>query len=445
MIAVAKLSTVGSNPIVVVLVAILLVVAGRKVAQRVARSDRDPGLVKIITWGLVLHLLCAPAQIFIVDHIYHGLSDYNRYLFQGTYLADNIRAGHFTLTGTGITKILGDGMVSIISSVVLLTALGPKRSPRKFLVFAFFSFVGDVCFYRAFSITFTGASNCRYARYFLFFLPSLLFLDRRHQQRSSHDLGPRRRHVGRRQGSRGAKGGYILILVGTLIAVGVRPHELALLLVAFSIAILFRGRDPIRRRASAAVSSRSCSSSSWWAELAYLAQKLLGLDLSSAITSRVNANNSNGTRGSAFGSNNSTSYSSNPLYYPKDLYTVLFDPLPINAHSGSQLLAAGENASILFVLILASLRQLKSVFRVALRKPYILVCVIYSIAFLYVFAARKPGPDPKESGSFFLPFLLALLAIPISPKGTPPRYPWERRRVRRRDRARHAAPTRRPR
>jgi hypothetical protein len=436
-IAVARLASVGSNPIVVVVVAVLVVIAGRKVARRVASNDRDPGLVKILTWGLVLHLLCAPAQIFVVDHIYNGLSDYNRYLFQGTYLADNIRAGHFTLSGTGITTILGDGMVSIISSVVL-SILGPNKL-AEFLVFAFLSYVGDVCFYRAFSITFPGANTRRYA-YFLFFMPSLLFwtADISKEAVMTFALGVATLGVAKVLAR--AKGGYILILVGTLIAVGVRPHELALLLVAFAIAMLFRGRDPNQK---ARLSRRIFTVVFIILVLggtAYLAQKLLGSTSLSAITSKVNANNSNGT-GVGFGSSN-VSYSSNPLYYPKDLYTVLFDPLPITAHSGSQLLAAGEN-SLIVLLILASLRQLKSVFRVMLRKPYILVCVIYSIAFVYVFAALGNLGLIERERVLLLPFLLALLAIPISPKGTPPRYPWERRKVRRKDRARHAAPPRR--
>ncbi len=42
--------------------------------------------------------------------------------------------------------------------------------------------------------------------------------------------------------------------------------------------------------------------------------------------SQVEANNQG--VGAGFGSSK-VPYSSNPLYYPRDVYTVLFDPLPI--------------------------------------------------------------------------------------------------------------------
>ena len=43
--------------------------------------------------------------------------------------------------------------------------------------------------------------------------------------------------------------------------------------------------------------------------------------------------------GAGFGSSN-VPYSSNPLYFPRDVFAVLFDPLPIQAHSITQLAAA---------------------------------------------------------------------------------------------------------
>ena len=383
-----------------------------------------------------MHLLCAPAEIFVVDHIYHGVADYNRYVFQGTNLANNIRAGHFTFAGTGITKILDDGLVSIYSSVVL-TVVGPNKL-AEFLIFAFFSFIGDICFYRAFSITFPGANKRRYA-YMLFFMPSLLFwtADASKEAIMTVSLGVAALGVAKVLARQ--KGGYLFILIGVAIGIGIRPHELALLLVSFAVAMFFRGRDPnlkgrISRRIFTVLFLIIVLGGS-----AYVTEKLLGSTSFSTITAKVNANNLGTATG--YGSSN-ISYSSNPLYYPKDIYAVLFDPLPVTAHHGSQLLAGGENTLIL-ILVLTSLRQLRSVFRVARWKPYMIVCLIYSLAFMYVFAALGNLGLIERERVLFLPFFFALLAIPVSPKGGERMYPWERARQKRRDRPRHAGAKRR--
>jgi hypothetical protein len=130
-------------------------------------------------------------------------------------------------------------------------------------------------------------------------------------------------------------------------------------------------------------------------------------------------------------------FSSNPLYYPRDIYTVMFDPLPITAHGKSELFAGLENMVIL-VLILSSLRQLRCVVRACRLRPYVLLCVIYSALFMYAFAALGNLGLIYRERTLLLPFLLVLLAIPVSKKGSPPRYPWERRVLSRKERRRAA-------
>ena len=126
--------------------------------------------------------------------------------------------------------------------------------------------------------------------------------------------------------------------------------------------------------------------------------------------------------------------------YPKDIYAVLFDPLPFTAHGASEYLAAAENTVIL-VLVLRSLRQLVAVFRVARWRPYVMACLIYSASFLYVFAALGNLGLIEESVVCCCRSSSSFSAFPSHPKGKPPTFPWEKRRVRRRDRATTAALT----
>jgi len=117
-------------------------------------------------------------------------------------------------------------------------------------------------------------------------------------------------------------------------------------------------------------------------------------------------------------------YTPGPKGYFKDVYTVVFDPLPINAHGNTQRVAALEN-TIILVLILISLRRLRYVLRAAFLRPYVLLALMFTIAFPYAFAALGNLGLIDRERVLFLPFLLVLLAIPVSPKGSPPTLPWE--------------------
>ena len=120
-------------------------------------------------------------------------------------------------------------------------------------------------------------------------------------------------------------------------------------------------------------------------------------------------------------------YSTNVATFPRDVYEVLFNPLPIHAHGSGQRVAALENLTII-ILILASLRQLRILPRVAFARPYVMLCLVYSAAFMYVFAALGNLGLIERERVMLLPFFLVLLAIPRAPRGSPPRYPWELRR-----------------
>jgi len=76
-------AAVPSNLLISALVVAILFGLGRVIIQRVAYAEANPWLVRILTIALVLHLLAAPAQIFVVDHFYHGIADWTRYVGQG--------------------------------------------------------------------------------------------------------------------------------------------------------------------------------------------------------------------------------------------------------------------------------------------------------------------------------------------------------------------------
>ena len=80
------------------------------------------------------------------------------------------------------------------------------------------------------------------------------------------------------------------------------------------------------------------------------------------------------------------------------------------------------------------MRQLRAALRAARAKPYVMMCLVYSLGFLYAFAALGNLGLIERERTLLFPFLMVLLAIPVSAKGEPKQYPWEMRRLRRRQR-----------
>jgi hypothetical protein len=225
--------------------------------------------------------------------------------------------------------------------------------------------------------------------------------------------------------------GYPLIPLGILLGIFTRPDEFALLVGAFAVAMVFRPRSTRR-----AVAGRRVGSIVFLGLIlgvtGGLTVKLIhdthaGVGQVLSLTNKNNASVPTGVSGS------NVPYSSDPLTYPRDVYTVLFDPLPITAGSLTQGIASLENTVIL-IFVLASLRRLKLVFRAGRERPYVILCAVYSVAFIYAFAALGNLGLITRERTLLIPYLLVLLALPVSAKGEPPQYPWERARVSRSER-----------
>jgi hypothetical protein len=419
---------VGTDLPVALLTVVVLGYLGYLIVDRVARGDSYVTLRKVLLASLILHLACAPLQIFVVNHFYHGVSDWLRYTHQGAVLADNWRNFHFTTQGAQLQGIVGKGATSIFGGVIM-TLVGPNLLAA-FFGAAFTSFVGTAIFYLAFRITFPEANRKRYAWLVLLF-PSLLFWTADVSKEAGMLLALSLVAYGMALILQGRALGYPIGTLGGAFALVIRPDELVILVVAFALAMVVRGLfrqgraiRPIRILAAVLVVGAFVILTGTAAS--HFVHLTGGNGLSGTLNN-VGANNQ-GT-GAGFGSSN-VPYSSNVLDFPRDVYTVLFDPLPIAARSLTQLAAAAENILILAVLLL-SLRQLRCLFRASIQRPYVMVCAVYSLVFLYAFAALGNLGLITRERTLLLPFLFVLPAIPLAPEGEYP-YPWQlARRLRR--------------
>ncbi len=409
----------ASNPITAAVVFVVLIGISRPIIVRVAGAEAKPWLVSILTASLVLHLFCAPAQIFVVDHFYHGIADWIRYDSEGAKLAPGFRHLDFSLAPGHLQGIVNDGSVSIAAGIVF-TIVGTNQLAA-FMVFAWLSFLGGILFFRAFTLTFPGADARRYA-YLIFFLPSLLFWTADVSKEAIMTVSLGLVAYGAAKILARRAGGYSLSLVGVAVGILIRPNELVLIVAGFTVAMMVSSAGGRRgegsRRLLRVVFFGSILALSGFLTVHYLSH-------SAGSLSALQHNNDSGGSGGV-------PYSSDPLTYPRDIYEVLLNPLPFNFHGKGELVAAGENSLILIVL-LASLRQLRMVPRAVFARPYVMMCTVYSLAFFYAFAALGNLGLIYRERTLLLPFLLVLVCIPRSPKGQPRRFEWE---LRRRDRKR---------
>jgi len=404
--------SVHSNPSIAFLIAVILTILTFPIARRAAAREKDPGLYRILMAAVIAHLLFSSIQLYVVNHIYHGITDYNRYVNQGGILAR--RFDQFNFSTANIQPpvvVLGAGSVSIAAGVVM--AIVGVNKLALFYVFSWLAFLATLAFFRAFCITFPEGNHRRYA-WAVFFLPSLLFWTAGISKETMMYLSLGLMALGAARVLAQQRGGAVLLVIGAITGIYVRPQELLLFMGAFVMAGLFRRASRrsfkgIRRIAVMALQG---------------ALLLAAISLSQQLNKHAPVFNLTKLSQNNIGQNSSQLYHPGPGGYPKDIYTVLFDPLPFTAHNKTQWLAAFENV-VIIALFLTSFRRLRRLPRAAFTRPYLLLCCLYSAAFPYAFAALNNLGLIDRERVLMLPFLLVPLCLPVSPRDRPKTYPWE--------------------
>ena len=318
-----------------------------------------------------------------------------------------------------------------------MALVGPNQLAA-FFVAAWISFVGTVFFYKAFAVTFPGVDR-RFYVWLIFLFPSILFWTADVGKESAMLFALGLTAYGMALVLARFNRGYLYALIGGAIGIVVRPNELVLLVGGFAIAMVVRALvrggqlTQVRRRGPIRMIGAFVFVVAAVAIVGLTARHLIhpltnsGGGLGSALT-KLNQNNGVGT-GAGFGSSG-VPYSPNPLYYPRDVYTVLFDPFWFNARSTTQIIASVEN-TLIFAVFVYSLRRLRYLFRVCAQRPYVLMALIYCLGFFYAFAALGNLGLITRERTLVLPLLFAVLAIPVARPGERP-YPWQVRRAKHR-------------
>lgn len=375
-------------------------------ARRTAATEEDPRLARLIMLALVLKLLAAVVRYLVAFEVYDGSADAKTYISEGARYAEQIRQGDIDYVGTSGGS---DGTHFIRQLTGWIFALTGPTAVGGFLVYSWLGFLGLYGFFRAFRVAVPHGDHRRYAM-LVFFLPSLLYWPSSIGKEAWMllTLGLSAYAVARIMVHRFS--GYLLLVPGLLGAAAVRPHMAALLAAGLPLSYL------LRRSARPSVFSLLAKGVGALVILAALtfavgaAEERFGVEgqgLTGAeeVIDRTSEQTSQG--GSEFEAERPDSIADVPLA----AFTVLFRPLPHEAHNLQALLTSFEGV-LLLALFGFSWRRLRGLPRECWRTPYVMFCSTYSLLFMLTFSSfGNFGILVRQRAQLF-PLALVVLALP---------------------------------
>lgn len=376
------------------------------IAQRIAVLDGDDRTTRIVLGGLVAHFVGSIAQVWVVRLIYQNSADFHLYLGDGA----RISADWHQWVGAWTDRdIPGTGGAIILAAVVMFVVGADQLST--FFVFTWFSFLGLLAFYRAFRLS-LPAVRPRRLLVLLMFLPSLWYWPTVAGKEAPMVLSLGlillgAVHLWQRTSLVPA---VAMVLLGGLIGVLVRPHEVILLIGAIVAALMVQRWAPDTKRwlrLLVIVLALAVS-----AALVVIAAPMLGIESYSPqgfADAIANANEATQGEGTGFGSSHS-SWNGSPLYFPYDVYLVLFKPLPFEVASAGQAIAAAENLLIMGLLV-TSLKRLWASVLMVRTNPLIATAWVYLIGFIYLFSSLGNVGLLVRERTLMLPMLLFLVCV----------------------------------
>jgi hypothetical protein len=388
------------------LVAPVLVALTIALAKHAASLEADPRLTKLILWALALKLLAALARYYVAFDLYDGVADAGVYIGEGKAYAEGLRQGIVTYaperggsSGTFFVRQLTGWVFFFIGP----TAVGG------FFVFAWMGFLGQYFFYRAFRTAVPDGDHRRYA-VLVFFLPSVLYwpasIGKEAWMLLTLGLGA----YGAARILAHQRGGYLLLGLGMAGSAAVRPHMTVLLAAGLTVAYLLRRTSersmlgPVTKIVGGVLVLAAMFFAVQAAEERFGVEGE-GLSGAEEVIDRTAEQTAKG--GSEFEAQRPDSL----LDVPAAIFTVMYRPLPFEAHNAQALLTSMEGV-LLIGLTIASRRRLRGAVRESLRTPYVALASVYSLLFMLAFSSfGNFGILARQRAQLF-PLVLVLFALP---------------------------------
>jgi hypothetical protein len=370
----------------------------------------DPDFVRLVSLALVAKILASIARYFVAYQIYGGVADSAQYYNSGVSLVPQFRRFDFH---ANVGKVIGTGVIKIFTGIIF--ALTGVSDIGGYFIYSWLGFLGLWLFFRAFRLAVPEGDVRRYF-WLVFLLPSMLFWPSEIGKEAWMTLGLGLSAYGAARILTYRPFGYTLTLAGAVETALVRPLVTALLLAALFMAFL------LRRSQTAAGSGRHARRGGQIVGIVVLSAALLvGVTQANTFFSKDGVE-SGGTGVSAIlsgtsartdqgGSSFAPARLSAPWTIPYAVLSVTFRPFPWEARNVQGLLASGEGAFLLYMMW-RSRRRLRHLWSWMRYRPYIAMCLLYSLLFAFGFSAVGNFGILARERVMQLPFFVVLLALP---------------------------------
>lgn len=399
------------------------------VAWPIIRSQqrRDVGfdLAGIMFAGLAAKFVGTFIRLWVVDDVYGGGGDSTGYHLIGSSFVDEIRRLDFDLATT--RPIPGTGFIQMTTGIMY--AMFGSYKFVGFLIFAFLAYLGAFFFYKAFETAIPDGNHHKYALV-IFFWPSILYWPSSIGKEAWVVFGLGVAAYGTARAYTGLRAGLPLLLLGSLIVYGPRPHIAILMISAAAVGLImswiFRTEDHVR---SAGLMSKILGAVvivGFGAWLAPQVSDFLQIEETggSGLTEALDlAEERTDEGGSAFEAVTVRS----PADYPWALVTVLFRPLPFEVGNLQTAITALEGLALL-ALFAVSFKRLLRLPASVMRSPYTAMAFGFAFSFVYVFSTIGNFGILARQRTQLLPFLFVMVCLPLGEEVRKKREEHRRRR-----------------
>lgn len=377
------------------------------IALRIAGPE-ESWLPTLMLWGMIAKLAGATVRHLVLFDVYSGGGDAVTYHRVGIEIANVWRTFVVPSIESAGSGSFGTHFVGWLTGLIY-TPFEPS-SLGGFWIFSFFAFLGQVLLYLAFR-SFTSPPGWRRYAFLVFFWPTLLYWPSSIGKEALLLLFIGITAWGAAKLYRRFRFAWLIPIAGAAAIIGfIRVHVAALLVGSILAgALLARGprRDigaGLRRILLVALGIAAMF------PLVLSVANQFGVSLNGPISIEDldPAFSTIETRTAQGGSAVQTGAIRSPADIPGGVLKVLFRPLPTEA-SNLQTLAASVESVLLILLILWRVPKFPRNTRRLLRWPYLMMCLVYTLGFIFAWSAINNLGIIARQRSLLLPFLLAII------------------------------------
>ncbi|HEV7524750.1 MAG TPA: hypothetical protein VGP92_07285 [Acidimicrobiia bacterium] len=369
-------------------------------ARRLAATDQNPQVVPIVMGGLCLKLIGSFVRYRVAANLY-GTGDFFDYDKWGRTIGAGLRHGHF-ITPPG--RLAGTNFMRVLTGLIYFVT--PSHLLSGFAVYGWLSFIGLLFFWRAYRVAMSTQHDLTYLKW-LVLVPSLVYWPSAIGKDAFMVLaaGIAAYGVACLLVNRTTVG-VVAISAGVGGMVMVRPHFALAVCGGLAFAIVVR-----RHRGDFL---RTIISLAFVVGVGFVvvtaASSFFGISAfnqSSVTKSLTDASAQSSEGGSKFNPVVVTS----PAKFPLALVTVLYRPLPYEAHSPQEMITAVEGMALV-ALTLRALRRILRAIRRGRQLPYVMYCLGALLVFIIAFSGFSNFGILARERSVIQPLFLVFLALP---------------------------------